>query len=178
MQSRFSHAPGHDEDRNRLKVSATLFVICYARSRRLSFSCLSQPLASIAKRNKNPMKSTIFSILPTAAALLLIAGPADARKKKAAPPVPLTEVGEKLLAKYDAQMGALKAEIAGALPKITLPSNRLMIRYAPPSLPRIKHWRRFRRVRVKSRKVMHLSAMPKASGSAVRKRPSRRRRRD
>lgn len=65
------------------------------------------------------MKSTIFSILPTAAALLLIAGPADARKKKAAPPVPLTEVGEKLLAKYDAQMGALKAEIAGALPKIT-----------------------------------------------------------
>ena len=65
------------------------------------------------------MKPTsILSLAMPIAASFLIAGPADARKKKEEPPAPLTEAGEAHLKEYTAKLEALKAEIIKALPKL------------------------------------------------------------
>ncbi len=65
------------------------------------------------------MKPTsILSLAMPIAASFLIAGPADARKKKEEPPAPLTEAGEAHLKEYTAKLNSLKAEIIKALPKL------------------------------------------------------------
>ena len=64
---------------------------------------------------------------------------ADARKKKAAPPVPLTEVGERHLKEYTAKLEALKQEIIKMLPK--LEQNKLEAYVWRRSIPK------YRRVR-------------------------------
>ena len=66
---------------------------------------------------------TVLTLAMPLAASLLLTSPANARKKNAPAPAPLTEAGETLLKQYSTKLEALKADLMAALPQIK-PANK------------------------------------------------------